>query len=73
MDPEGRLNQTTLEGGSCKEDRTTSAGGSRKEDRTAIAGGSLQKQVVLTKEWLPWLQTNWRDSGYERVVFIIED
>ena len=21
------------------------------------------KLVVLTKEWLPWLQTNWRDSG----------
>ena len=24
------------------------------------------KLVVLTTEWLPWLQTNWRDSGYER-------
>ena len=21
------------------------------------------KLVVLTTEWLPWLQTNWRDSG----------
>jgi len=27
----------------------------------------------LTTEWLPWLQTNWRDSGYERVRFGIED
>jgi len=24
------------------------------------------KLVVLTTEWLPWLQTSWRDSGYER-------
>jgi len=24
------------------------------------------KFVVLTTEWLLWLQTNWRDSGYER-------
>jgi len=28
---------------------------------------SQQKQVgYLTTDWLPWLQTNWRDSGYER-------
>jgi len=28
---------------------------------------TLQKQVgYLNKEWLPWLQTNWRDSGYKR-------
>ena len=27
---------------------------------------SQQKQVgYLTTDWLPWLQTNWRDSGYE--------
>ena len=24
------------------------------------------KLVVLTREWLPWLQSSWRDSGYER-------
>jgi len=24
------------------------------------------KLVVLTTEWLLWLQTSWRDSGYER-------
>ena len=23
-----------------------------------------KKLVILTTEWLPWLQTNWRDSGY---------
>ena len=27
------------------------------------------KLVVLTTEWLPWLQTNWRDSGYEMFAF----
>ena len=26
----------------------------------------IAKFVVLTTEWLLWLQTNWRDSGYER-------
>ena len=24
------------------------------------------KLVVLTTEWLPWLQTSWRDIGYQR-------
>ena len=23
------------------------------------------KLVILTTEWLPWLQSSWRDSGYE--------
>ena len=27
------------------------------------------KLVVLTTEWLRWLQTNWRDSGYEIFAF----
>ena len=22
-------------------------------------------------EWLPWLQTNWRDSGYERFALVL--
>jgi len=32
------------------------------------------KQVVSTTEWLhvPWLQTNWRDSGYERFALVLE-
>ena len=29
------------------------------------------KLVVLTTEWLPWLQTNWRDSGYERFAVVL--
>ena len=28
------------------------------------------KLVVLTTEWLPWLQTSWRDSGYERFTLV---
>ena len=28
------------------------------------------KLVVLTTEWLPWLQINWRDSGYERFTLV---
>ena len=31
------------------------------------------KLVVLTTEWLPWLQANWRDSGNERFTFGNED
>ena len=32
---------------------------------------SLQKKVVvLTSEWLPWWQTNWRDSGYEKFTLV---
>ena len=30
------------------------------------------KLVVLTTEWLPWLQTNWRDSGYERFSLVLK-
>ena len=37
------------------------------------AGGlGYNKLVVLTTEWLPWLQTNWRDSGYERFALVLE-
>ena len=33
---------------------------------------SLQKQlVVLTIQCLPWLQTSWRDSGYERFALVM--
>ena len=28
--------------------------------------------VVSTTEWLPWLQTNWKESGYERFVLLLE-
>ena len=31
------------------------------------------KFVALTAEWLPWLQTNWRDSGYQKFAFGIRD
>ena len=27
------------------------------------------KVVALTKKWLPELQTNWRDSDYERLLW----
>ena len=30
------------------------------------------KLVVSTTEWLPWLQTNWRDSGYKRFALVLE-
>ena len=30
------------------------------------------KLVVLTPEWLPWLQTNWRDSGYESFTVVLK-
>ena len=30
------------------------------------------KLVVLTTEWLPWLQTNWRHSDYERFALVFE-
>ena len=30
------------------------------------------KLVVLTTEWLPQLQTSWRDSGYERFALVLE-
>jgi len=29
------------------------------------------KLVVLTTEWLPRLQTSWRDSGYERFSLVL--
>ena len=28
------------------------------------------KLVILTIEWLPWLQTNWRDCVYERFTLL---
>ena len=28
--------------------------------------------VVLTTEWLPWLQTSWEDSGYEKFILVLE-
>ena len=28
------------------------------------------KLVVLTIEWLPWLQSSWRYSGYERFALV---
>ena len=28
--------------------------------------------VVLTTEWLPWLQTSWGDSGYVMFILILE-
>ena len=30
------------------------------------------KLVVLITEWSPWLQTNWRDSGYERFALVMK-
>ena len=33
---------------------------------------SKNKLVILTTEWLPWLQTNWRNSGYERFALVLE-
>ena len=30
------------------------------------------KLVVLTTQWLPWLQTNWRDSGNERFALVFD-
>ena len=30
------------------------------------------KLVVSTTEWLPWLQTNWRDSGYAWFALVLE-
>ena len=30
------------------------------------------KWVVLTTEWLPWLQTNWRNSGYESITLVLK-
>ena len=37
---------------------------------STIALHCKNKLVVLTTEWLPWLQTSWRDSGYERFALI---
>ena len=28
------------------------------------------KLVILTTEWLPWLQSSWRNSGYERFALV---
>ena len=30
------------------------------------------KLVVSTTEWLPWLQTNWKDSGYGMFALLLE-
>ena len=30
------------------------------------------KLFVSTTEWLPWLQTNWRHSDYERFALVFE-
>ena len=30
------------------------------------------KLVVLTAEWLPWLQANWRDIGYETFAVVLD-
>ena len=33
----------------------------------------MEKQGgYLTTEWLPWLQTNWRDSSYERIALVLK-
>ena len=32
---------------------------------------SKNKLVVLTTEWLPWLQTSWRDCGYALCILLI--
>ena len=39
---------------------------------TACTSHCKNKLIVSTTEWLPWLQTNWRDSGYERFAFGIK-
>ena len=28
--------------------------------------------AILTEEWLPWLQTSWRDRGYEVFTLVLE-
>ena len=34
---------------------------------------TLRKRlVVLTTEWLPWLQSSWRYSGYEKLILVLE-
>ena len=41
--------------------------------RAACGKPSLRNElVVLTTEWLPWLQTNWRDSGHDRFALILK-
>ena len=27
---------------------------------------------MVTTEWLPWLQTNWVDSGHEKLILVLE-
>ena len=29
------------------------------------------KFLILTTEWLPWLQSSWRDSGYEKLILVL--
>ena len=40
-----------------------------------ILGGPHCKKilVVSTTEWLPWLQWSWDDSGYEKLILVLED
>ena len=45
-------------------------GGDRMLDRVMHCKNKL---VVLTTEWLPWLQTSGRDSGYDRFCLGIRD
>ena len=39
---------------------------------TFTAATAKTSWIVLTTEWLPWLQTSLRDSGYERFALILE-
>jgi len=32
---------------------------------------ALQFNFVTMEEWLPWLQTSWRDSGYQRFTLVL--
>ena len=31
-----------------------------------------KRKVFITTEWLPWLQTNWGDRGYEKFILVLE-
>ena len=37
-----------------------------------IPSWTQDKLVVSTTEWLPWLQTNWKDSGYGMFALLLE-
>ena len=34
---------------------------------------TVKKMIVLTTEWLPWLQTNWGACGYEPKSYFTTD